>query len=179
MQVFRRPLPEILSEAIMDPIAASDTWEWHAYGNAKFEIDGTSMPSVPGGSHWGGGIFISSRDHARVGLLMARGGRWNDQQLLLESWIQASRTPCTLNSEYGYLWWLNTDRAHFDRAPPSSYFAVGAGQSVIWVDPEIDLVAVARWIDNTKTNELIGRVMDSLVTPARGADSRVPLVEQG
>jgi len=167
LQVFRRPLPEVLREAIMDPIGATNTWEWHAYSNAHFEIDGQTMPSVPGGAHWGGGIFISSRDHARTGLMMARGGRWNDQQLLPESWVQASRTPCPINREYGYLWWLNTGGAHYDRAPESSYFAIGAGQSTIWIEPEYDLVMVTRWNDEAKVNGLIGAVMDSVVAPAR------------
>ncbi len=93
---------------------------------------------------------------------MARGGRWNGQQLLPESWIEASRAACPINPEYGYLWWLNTGATHYDRAPESSYFAVGAGQSIIWIDPELDIVMVARWIDEAKTNALIGRVMDSV-----------------
>jgi CubicO group peptidase (beta-lactamase class C family) len=167
LQVFRRPLPEVLAETIMGPIGASDTWEWHAYGNARFTIDGEDMPSVPGGSHWGGGIFISSRDHARVGLMMARGGCWNDQQLLPGSWIDASRTPCPINAEYGYLWWLNPGGVHYDQAPDSSYFAIGAGQSTLWIDPELDLVVVSRWNDKAKVNALIGRVMGSLAAPAR------------
>ena len=33
-----------------------------------------AMESVSGGGHWGGGLFISSRDHARVGQLMLRRG---------------------------------------------------------------------------------------------------------
>jgi len=162
LQVFRRPLPEVLHEAVMDPIGASDTWEWHAYRNATFEIDGQRMPSVPGGAHWGGGMFISSRDHARTGLLMARGGRWNDRQVLPQSWVDASRTPSAINPVYGYLWWLNTAGGHYDRAPESSYFAIGAGQSTIWIEPEQDLVMVARWVDAAKVNALIGGVMDSL-----------------
>jgi len=162
MQVFRRPLPEVLRETIMDPIEASDTWEWLAYENARFEIDGETMESVPGGAHWGGGIFISSRDHARIGLLMARRGRWNDRQLLPESWVDATLTPCPINPVYGFLWWLNTGHAHYQRAPASSYFAIGAGQSVIWVEPELDLVMVTRWIDESKTDALIGKVMASL-----------------
>jgi CubicO group peptidase (beta-lactamase class C family) len=162
LQVFRRPLPEVLREAIMDPIGASDTWEWHAYRNAHFEIDGQNLPSVPGGAHWGGGIFIASTDHARVGLLMARGGQWNGQQLLPESWIEASRTPCPINPEYGYLWWLNTAGAHYDRAPESSFFAIGAGQSSIWIEPDLDLVMVSRWADESKVNALMGHVMDSM-----------------
>lgn len=171
LQVFRRPLPEVLRESIMDPIGASRTWEWHAYSNARFEIDGKSMPSVPGGAHWGGGIFISSRDHARTGLLMARGGRWKERQLLPASWIEASREPCPINPEYGFLWWLNTGGAHYDRAPESSFFAIGAGQSTIWIDPEYDLVMVSRWNDETKVNALIGRVMDSVVGPGRRDES--------
>ena len=40
------------------------------------------MQSVSGGAHWGGGLFISSLDHARVGLMMARSGLWGERQLL-------------------------------------------------------------------------------------------------
>ncbi|NCF29878.1 MAG: serine hydrolase [Gammaproteobacteria bacterium] len=179
LQVYRRPLPEVLREAIMDPIGASDSWEWHAYSNAHFDIDGESMPSVPGGSHWGGGIFISSIDHARVGLLMARGGHWDGQQLLPRSWVESSTTPCPINPEYGYLWWLNTGGVHYDRAPESSFFAIGAGQSTIWVDPEYDLVMVARWSDGAKVNALIGGVMDALEAPPPGKEALSVAEESG
>ena len=179
LQVYRRPLPEVLREAIMDPIGASDSWEWHAYSNAHFDIDGESMPSVPGGSHWGGGIFISSIDHARVGLLMARGGHWDGQQLLPRSWVESSTTPCPINPEYGYLWWLNPGGAHYDRAPESSFFAIGAGQSTIWVDPEYDLVMVARWSDEAKVNAIIGGVMDALEAPAPGQEALSVAEESG
>ena len=76
LQVFRRPLPEVLKESIMDPIGASDTWEWHGYRNSWVEIDGRRMPSVSGGAHWGGGLWISSRDHALFGSLMLQRGCW-------------------------------------------------------------------------------------------------------
>ena len=29
LHVWRRPLPEILREEVMDPIGASNTWRWH------------------------------------------------------------------------------------------------------------------------------------------------------
>jgi CubicO group peptidase (beta-lactamase class C family) len=76
LHVFRRPLPEVLAETIMEPIGATGSWEWLAYRNARAEIDGHTMPSVPGGAHWGGGLVISAEDHARVGLLVARDGLW-------------------------------------------------------------------------------------------------------
>ena len=55
LRVFRRPLPHVLKERIMDPIGASATWEWHGYENSYVDIDGTKMQSVSGGAHWGRG----------------------------------------------------------------------------------------------------------------------------
>ncbi len=49
MRVFGRPLPEVLKERVMDPIGASDTWEWHGYDNSWMEIGGRRMQSVSGG----------------------------------------------------------------------------------------------------------------------------------
>src|SRR5262245_45716294 len=76
MRLLKQPLPDVLREGIMRPIGASDTWEWRGYRNSTIEIDGKPMESVSGGGHWGGGLFISSRDHARVGQFMLRRGLW-------------------------------------------------------------------------------------------------------
>ena len=40
LRLLRRPLPEVLREAIMDPIGASDSWAWRGYRNSTVEIDG-------------------------------------------------------------------------------------------------------------------------------------------
>jgi CubicO group peptidase (beta-lactamase class C family) len=162
LQVFRRPLPAVLKESIMDPIGASDTWEWHGYRNSWVEIDGTRMPSVSGGAHWGGGLWISSRDHALFGSLMLQRGCWQGQEILPASWIDALRTPSACNPVYGYLWWLNTERRLYSNAPASSFFALGAGQNVIWIDPDHDLVMVVRWLQANALNGLIGLVMQSV-----------------
>jgi CubicO group peptidase (beta-lactamase class C family) len=105
------------------------------------------MPSVPGGGHWGGGVFIGAADQARIGLLVAQRGRWNGKQLIAESWLDAIAAPCALKPEYGLLWWLNTDGARAPAASLRSLFASGAGGHVTWIDPERDLVSVTRWLD--------------------------------
>ena len=46
------------------------------------------MPSVPGGSHWGGGLWMSTRDHARFGLLVLRGGGWGGRALVPRSFVE-------------------------------------------------------------------------------------------
>ena len=146
----------------MDPIGASDTWEWHGYRNSYVTIDGVPMQSVSGGGHWGGGMWISSRDHARFGYLHLRRGVWNGRRLLSERWLEQATTPCPVKPVYGCLWWLNTSRAHLPSAPETSFFALGAGQNAVWVDPEHDLVAVVRWIDTAALDGFIGRVLAAI-----------------
>ena len=34
LMVWRRPLPEVLKQYLMDPIGASNTWVWHGYDNS-------------------------------------------------------------------------------------------------------------------------------------------------
>ena len=155
LHLFKSPLPEVLKTRIMDPIGASDTWTWHGYDNAFVNIDGQWMQSVPGGTHWGGGIQINSYDHARFGLLIHRAGKWNTKALLPTGWVEAMRTPCPIRPGYGFLWWLNTDHGEWPNAVASSYAAVGAGSNIIWIDPENDLVVVARWIEQSAVAEFL------------------------
>ena len=72
LHVFRRPLPDVLREEVMEPIGASSTWRWHGYENSWIELDGQRMQSVSGGGHWGGGMFIDAWDMARFGYLFLR-----------------------------------------------------------------------------------------------------------
>ena len=162
MQLFKRPLPLVLKERIMDPIGASDTWTWHGYRNSWIEVENVRMQAVPGGTHWGGGLWISAEDQARLAVLFLQDGTWDGQQILPPGWIDAVREPCAIKSNYGLLWWLNTGREHFPNAPESSYFAIGAGTSIIWIDNDLNLAVVARWIDQDKIDDFIGRVMASL-----------------
>jgi CubicO group peptidase (beta-lactamase class C family) len=159
LQRFRRPLPEVLRERIMDPIGASDTWEWQGYNTSWLELDGRRVQSVPGGGHWGGGLFISARDHARLGLLIAQGGVWAGKELLSPAWIKAMLTPSPTLDNYGYLWWLNRGATAKPNVPATAVYALGAGTNAIWLDPEQDLVAVLRWIDKSALDGFIERLL--------------------
>ncbi len=67
LNVWGEALPDVLAQRVMNPIGASDTWRWHGYENSWVEIGGQRIQSVSGGGHWGGGMFISARDHAAPG----------------------------------------------------------------------------------------------------------------
>lgn len=164
LRLYRKPLPDIFREAIGSKIGMSNTWVWHGYHNAYVDIDGQRMPSVSGGGHWGAGFWASTRDHARFGLLVSRRGNWNGQQLVSEKWFDLATTPTPLRPVYGFMWWLNTDQKQFPGASAKSFFALGSGGNVIWIDPEHDLVAVVRWFDNAKLSEFM-RLVTTAVTP--------------
>ena len=46
LNVWRRPLPQVLKENVMDPIGASTTWRWYGYENSWVELDGALVQSV-------------------------------------------------------------------------------------------------------------------------------------
>ena len=169
LNVWRRPLPEVLREEIMDPIGASSTWRWFGYETSWVELDGRAVQSVSGGGHWGGGIFISARDQARFGLLTQRRGRWNGRQILSEAWIRMALTPTAAQPTYGFMnFFLNTDRKFLPSAPASAFVHLGNGTNMIYVDPENDLVIVARWIRRDALDGLVQRALAAKgATPQR------------
>jgi CubicO group peptidase (beta-lactamase class C family) len=164
LQVWRRPLPDVLREEVMEPIGASSTWRWYGYDNSWVEIDGKRVQSVSGGGHWGGGMFIDSFDLARFGYLFLRNGKWKDKQIVTEKWMQMARTPGTDNRTYGYAnWYLNTDRKPLPAAPASAVRFVGNGSNIVYVDWDNDIVAVMRWIrDDQALNQVIAKLVASI-----------------
>lgn len=161
--VWRKPLPLVLKEHIMDKIGASSTWRWYGYDHAWTEIDGLQMKSVTGGGHSGAGLFINTEDMARFGLLFLNSGKWKSEQLISEQWIRNAVTPSVPNKSYGYMWWLNTKgEEHMEGLPEELYYAAGFGGNFIVVDKVHDLVVVTRWLDPSKIGEFLGLIQASM-----------------
>ena len=161
LEVWRKPLPVVLKESIMDPIGASTSWRWYGYENSFVNIDGIMMQSVSGGGHFGGGMFISSLDQARFGLLFRRKGKWKNKQLISEAWINEAVKPSEVNKSYGYMWWTNED----DRLKDLSkkiYYAEGFGGNTILIDHENDLVIVSRWLEPSRLSDFVNMVVSSI-----------------
>lgn len=161
LQVWRKPLPVILREKIMDPINASTTWRWHGYDNSFVNVDGVMVQSVSGGGHFGGGLFINTLDQARFGLLFLRKGKWMGQQLISEKWVNEAHQPSEPNKSYGFLWWTNKANS-LDGISSNVYYASGFGGNFIVVDNENDLVIVTRWLEPDKLGDFLKLVMASI-----------------
>src|SRR2546425_5214019 len=159
LEVWQKPLPRVLKDEIMDRIGASNTWQYHGYFNSTVMINGKQMESVSGGTRWGGGLWINTRDEARFGYLFLRRGTRKDRQIISENWIRMATTPTTIGQDYGYLWWLNTKRRQYPSTPATSFAALGNGSNTIWIDPEHDLVVVWRWHRDRSADEFFKRIL--------------------
>jgi CubicO group peptidase (beta-lactamase class C family) len=161
--VWRRALPQVLKENVMDPIGASSTWRWFGYENSFIVLDAAVVQSVSGGGHWGGGLFINAYDMARFGYLTLRRGKWKDRQLVSTQWIDWALTPTPAQPDYGFMnFYNNRDGKLLPSAPASSFMHIGNGTNAIIVIPDRDLVIVVRWIDEAKIDEFVKRVLAAL-----------------
>jgi CubicO group peptidase (beta-lactamase class C family) len=163
LHVWRKPLPQVLKEEVMDKIGASTTWRWFGYDNAWETIDGFKMKSVTGGGHSGAGLFISAEDMARFGLLFLNNGKWKNEQLISEDWIQRAITPSKPNVNYGYMWWLNKKGPrHWKNVDENIYYAAGFGGNFIVVDRKHNVVVVTRWLEPSKIGEFMQKLTKAL-----------------
>tara|TARA_R110000868_G_scaffold141147_8_gene357345 strand:- start:644 stop:1804 length:1161 start_codon:yes stop_codon:yes gene_type:complete len=163
LQIWRKPLPQVLKDEVMDKIGASTTWRWFGYENAWTTIDGLQMKSVTGGGHSGGGLFISAEDMARFGLLFLNDGKWKNEQIISKNWIEKAVMPSKPNINYGYMWWLNKKGArHWENVSEDIYYAAGFGGNFIIVDKKHNIVVVTRWLEPSKIGEFIQTLTKAL-----------------
>ena len=99
------------------------------------------------------GLQTTVRDFAKFGYLFLNKGRWEDQPVVSEAWVdKATKTDPTVKmwDAYGYLWHVNLpNRLKVNRSPISTdaipadgFMAEGVlGQNII-VIPSKDLVIV-------------------------------------
>jgi len=101
----------------------------------------------------GWGLSLRPIDMIKFGQLFLHKGKWNNVQVIPESWVEASAEPhCQANQwcDYGYQWWRYGQAMFNNGALPSSdiYFASGRGEQYIWVLPSCNAVVVCTaWND--------------------------------
>lgn len=89
-------------------------------------------------THGWGDLQLQPRDMAKIGLLMLREGRWQDQQVVSKAWIDASvknHFQANDSNDYGLGWWM-------PRRIPGLFEATGRGGQRISITPEKDIVVV-------------------------------------
>ncbi len=92
-----------------------------------------------------GGMSMAALDFAKYGQLYKNGGRWGDQQILSEQWVEASLAPQISREDekeghYGYLFW--NDRYKVNGQSYEVSYCTGNGGNKIYVFKELSLVIV-------------------------------------
>jgi len=96
-----------------------------------------------------GGLHMTARDYAKLGVMMLNGGKAGDTQVVPEAWVKTSShyhkdhtSPDkvlvgghTLPFGYGYQWWVMTGET-------GDYSAIGVYNQYIYVSPETGTVVV-------------------------------------
>lgn len=98
-------------------------------------------------------IRMSARDLALFGQLFLQKGKWQDEQIISESWVDESTGhqsetgwPASWMTGYGYMWWRIKDEATAAEAklPADMYTGAGYGGHYLTVIPSMDMVIVNR-----------------------------------
>src|SRR5262249_203131 len=93
-----------------------------------------------GHTHGWGDLQLRPRDMAKLGQLFLQRGRWEQRQILSESWVTnatSAQVQQTVNKDhYGYAWWVK------GADHPGMFEAVGRGGQRINIWPAKDMVIV-------------------------------------
>jgi CubicO group peptidase (beta-lactamase class C family) len=142
-------------QKLMDVVAKASNKSFENYFNEKLK-NRIGMDGV-----WNFGTIFTiyqsnTRSMARFGLLALNNGKWNNQQIINESFFNESiSTSQNINLSYGYLWWLNGKKSFtlpgeqtvypgflVPNAPADMYAAMGANDQRIYVIPSKKMVVI-------------------------------------
>jgi CubicO group peptidase (beta-lactamase class C family) len=134
-------------------------------------------------------MWLSTRDMARLGYLMLRGGKWNGKQLIPADWVRESTVAITPISQmkpesalkgpfgYGYMWWV-WDGPFNSGAFKGAYTAMGAYGQYITVMPALDMVIAHKTVPvnrQVSQAELLG-LLDRIAGKTPASDDVLPVL---
>lgn len=142
-------------QKLMDIVAEVSNKSFETYFNEKIK----SKIGMDG--YWNYGIIFTiyhstTRSMARFGLLALNKGKWNNEQIINETFFNESISSSQdINPSYGYLWWLNGKTKFMipgeqtvyqgylvPNAPADMYAAMGANDERIYVIPGKKMVVI-------------------------------------
>lgn len=135
-----------------------DTYIFKKMNIAPFHWDTYPNNGVPA---WGG-LSLTTRDMAKIGILLLNHGVWAGKRIVSDEWIKQSISPMVNNDTiaYGYHWWVGSQP---DGNP--LIYAAGYGDQYVYIAPDKGLVVAFngknftdhKWDKNHK--DLIERIL--------------------
>ena len=129
--VSKKNIHEYLFEKVFKFIGIENA-SWDVHGGGKFLGPYTS-------SHVG--LHISARDLSRFGFLILNQGRWENKQIISKSLVKKLTTKSqNLNPNYGYQFWLNTNKKHWLGLPKNMVALEGYNSNRCYIFPTQKLI---------------------------------------
>jgi len=140
---------------MQDVVATASNKTWTTYFNTKLRdkigMTGSWIDLDNLSVYWS-----NTRSMARFGLMIYAKGKWENSQIVSESYLnEATNTSQDINNAYGYLWWLNGKSSYHlpglqiqfngqlvPNAPADMYAALGKNDQKIYVVPSKKLVVI-------------------------------------
>ena len=149
---YKQDLQDLMFDRFFSKLGIADsdlTWRNNSY--RPDQLEGVKR------REFGSGISANVEAMAKLGYLYLRRGKWENEQIIPESFIEALSKPFSeiiglpvhnssqypsASDHYGLLWWNNGDGT-LSNVPRDAYWSWGLYDSLIVVIPSLDLV-VAR-----------------------------------
>ena len=149
--IFERETKQNIYDALHNDLARPIQMQDFRRDLQKKEGDSTRSihPAYP--------IFLTTRDMARIGVLMLNHGAWKGKQIVPRDWVAKSTSVVTPASQlnpsfvrrgragYGYLWWV-LDGPWNNGPYEGAYSGFGAIGQYITVIPKLDIVVAHKTI---------------------------------
>lgn len=121
-------IDEFAKKYLFDPLGISNV-SWGHTSEKKVIPSAKRLNMIP-------------RDMAKIGQLLLNKGKWKDQQIVSEQWIEQATSPKTkiTGIDYGFLWWnipFRTAQKNY-----ASIVATGNGGQYIIILPEQNMIAI-------------------------------------
>ncbi|XMO87212.1 serine hydrolase [Algibacter sp. AS12] len=119
-----------------------------------------------------GGLYLKAEDLAKIGSMLLNKGKWNDTQIVSESWVTTSTSPILKNVKpkwrrdmgYGYQWWIPEYSVH---GKTRIYAGNGYGGQYLMMVPEHNLIIIFNcWNINSKPKKSTWSVLQDRILPA-------------
>jgi CubicO group peptidase (beta-lactamase class C family) len=117
----------------------------------------------------GSGLYLATRDMAKLGQLFLDGGVWNGTRVVSQSWVtEATVRRVELNGRgYGYQWWMREYTVGGNSY--QTFYADGLGGQYIFVFPELNTVVAftgSVYEDGQAPQRNFTRVIEEFILPA-------------
>ncbi|WKN41865.1 serine hydrolase domain-containing protein [Tunicatimonas pelagia] len=124
---------EFMEAHLAKPLGFQDFSTSNIVYNSPWPVPNKTQSDYP--VYW---IFISARDLAKIGAMVAQQGKWINRQIVSRNWIRDSAQPHSKFSRsigpydaYGYSWWVDEDE--------QTIWFDGFGGQFLLIDPKRNL----------------------------------------